>query len=158
MKRKSASRRHQLPAAGERRAFRKRLLSWYRRHGRDLPWRRTTDPYHILVSEVMLQQTQVETVIPYYERFLARFPDVRALADAREEEVLRLWSGLGYYARARNLHRASVRLRDEHDGRFPAAFDAVAALPGIGRSTAGAILALARGERSRLADHAAEVL
>ena len=100
--------------------FAKTLIAWQRRHGRHgLPWQATRDPYRVWLSEVMLQQTQVETVIPYYERFLARFPDVRALADAREEEVLRLWSGLGYYARARNLHRAARNVAGELGGRFP---------------------------------------
>ncbi len=100
----------------------------------------------------MLQQTQVGTVIPYFERFMRRFPDVQTLADASLDEVLRLWSGLGYYARARNLHRAAVRIRDEHGGRFPERFEDIMALPGIGRSTAGAILALSRGERYPILD------
>ena len=129
------------------------LIEWHGRSGRhDLPWQRDRSPYRVWVSEIMLQQTQVSTVIPYYERFMRRFPDIGALADAPLDEVLHLWSGLGYYARARNLHRAAVRIRDEHGGRFPAAFDAVAALPGVGRSTAGAILALARGERFAILD------
>ncbi len=129
------------------------LIKWHGCRGRhDLPWQRDRSPYRVWVSEIMLQQTQVSTVIPYYERFMRRFPNIDALADAPLDEVLHLWSGLGYYARARNLHRAAARLRDEHDGRFPAAFDAVAALPGIGRSTAGAILALARGERFPILD------
>ena len=104
------------------------------------------------VSEIMLQQTQVSTVLPYYERFMQRFPTVRALADAPIDDVLHLWSGLGYYARARNLHRAAVRVRDEFGGEFPRTFDEVASLPGIGRSTAGAILALSRGERFPILD------
>jgi A/G-specific adenine glycosylase len=120
------------------------LLDWHARAGRhDLPWQRQRTPYRVWVSEVMLQQTQVGTVIPYFERFIARFPDVRALADAPVDEVLHLWSGLGYYARARNLQRAAQVIRDEHTGEFPTDFASVAALPGIGRSTAGAILALA---------------
>ncbi|MGC4028939.1 MAG: A/G-specific adenine glycosylase [Steroidobacteraceae bacterium] len=120
------------------------LLQWHRHHGRhDLPWQRERTPYRVWVSEVMLQQTQVATVIGYFERFLARFPDVVALADAPQDEVLHLWSGLGYYARARNLQRAAQQVRDQHAGRFPTDFDSVAALPGVGRSTAGAILALA---------------
>src|SRR5215469_1975781 len=100
----------------------------------------------------MLQQTQVATVIRYYAHFLGRFPDVRTLADASIDEVLHLWSGLGYYARARNLHRAAMSIRDQHAGEFPQSFAAIAALPGIGRSTAGAILALARGERFPILD------
>ena len=126
-----------VPFAGE-------LLAWHARAGRhDLPWQRERTPYRVWVSEVMLQQTQVGTVIPYFERFIARFPDVRALADAPTDEVLHLWSGLGYYARARNLQRAAQQVRDVHNGEFPTDFESVAALPGIGRSTAGAILALA---------------
>ena len=93
-----------------RRALHRALLAWFRRHARDLPWRRTNDPYAIWISEVMLQQTQVKTVLPYYERFLGRFPDVRALAEAKLDDVLRAWAGLGYYSRARNLH-AAARLR-----------------------------------------------
>src|SRR5262245_55819019 len=121
------------------------LIAWHAREGRhDLPWQRNRTPYRVWVSEVMLQQTQVTTVLPYYERFMARFPDARALADAPLDDVLHLWSGLGYYARARNLHRAAVRVRDEFGGVFPTRFDELAELPGIGRSTAGAILALSR--------------
>jgi A/G-specific adenine glycosylase len=129
------------------------LLEWAAHCGRhDLPWQRQRTPYRVWVSEVMLQQTQVATVIPYFERFMARFPDVNALAAAAPDEVLHLWSGLGYYARARNLHSAAQRLRDEHGGEFPRDFAAVAALPGIGRSTAGAILALSRDERFAILD------
>jgi len=129
------------------------LLAWHGREGRhDLPWQRERTPYRVWVSEVMLQQTQVATVIPYYERFMQRFPDVATLAAAALDEVLHLWSGLGYYARARNLHRAALRIRDEHGGEFPTTFAAIAELPGIGRSTAGAILALARGERFPILD------
>ncbi|HKV96139.1 MAG TPA: A/G-specific adenine glycosylase [Gammaproteobacteria bacterium] len=129
------------------------LLRWHCAHGRhDLPWQRSRTPYRVWVSEIMLQQTQVATVKDYYRRFLARFPSVRALADAPLDDVLHLWSGLGYYARARNLHRAARLIRDQHRGRFPLKFDQVAALPGIGRSTASAILALARGERHAILD------
>src|SRR6266699_71561 len=99
-------------------AFRKRLLYWFRRFQRDLPWRRTKDPYRIWLSEIMLQQTRVAAAIPYYERFLQRFPDVRALAAAPQEEVLRLWSGLGYYSRARNLHTAAQQIVAKHRGLF----------------------------------------
>jgi A/G-specific adenine glycosylase len=120
------------------------LLAWHRQHGRhDLPWQRERTPYRVWVSEVMLQQTQVSAVIPYFERFMRSFPDVRALADAPLDAVLHHWSGLGYYARARNLKRAAECVRDAHGGVFPTTFAQVAALPGIGRSTAGAILALA---------------
>lgn len=129
------------------------VLAWYRRHGRhDLPWQRPATPYRVWVSEVMLQQTQVGTVIPYFERFMARFPDVASLAAAAEDEVLALWSGLGYYARARNLHRAARVLVEDHGGEFPATRAEIEALPGIGRSTAGAILSLARGERHAILD------
>jgi A/G-specific adenine glycosylase len=120
------------------------LHDWHARHGRhDLPWQQERSPYRVWVSEVMLQQTQVAAVIPYFQRFMQRFPDVLALADAPPDDVLHHWSGLGYYARARNLQRAARQVRDLHGGAFPRSFEAVAALPGIGRSTAGAILALA---------------
>lgn len=133
--------------------FSDRLLRWYERYGRkDLPWQRLRTPYRVWVSEVMLQQTQVATVIPYFERFMAAFPDVLALADADIDAVLRLWSGLGYYARARNLHRAAAVIRDRYDGVFPTDFAAVQGLPGIGRSTAGAILAQACGQRHAILD------
>ena len=112
----------------------------------------TRDPYAIWVSEVMLQQTQVATVIPYYERFMARFPDVRALAAAPLDDVMARWSGLGYYSRARNLHRAAQVICARHAGTFPSRFDDVLALPGIGRSTAGAIMALAYGARYPILD------
>ena len=129
------------------------LIDWHARHGRhDLPWQRRRTPYRVWVSEIMLQQTQVATVIPYYERFMQRFPDAGTLAAAPLDDVLHLWSGLGYYARARNLHRAAVCIAEEHGGEFPKSFEAVAALPGIGRSTAGAILALSRGERFPILD------
>ncbi|HEV3179757.1 MAG TPA: A/G-specific adenine glycosylase [Steroidobacteraceae bacterium] len=129
------------------------LLDWYDREGRhDLPWQQQRTPYRVWVSEIMLQQTQVATVIAYYERFIQRFPDARALAAASIDEVLHLWSGLGYYARARNLHRAAVRICAEYAGELPTGFADIAALPGIGRSTAGAILALARDERLPILD------
>ncbi len=129
------------------------LLRWHRAHGRkDLPWQREPTPYRVWVSEIMLQQTQVSAVIPYYSRFMTRFPDACTLADASLDEVLHLWSGLGYYARARNLHQAAQLIRDQYGGVFPTDFDGVVALPGIGRSTAGAILALACGERHAILD------
>lgn len=130
-----------------------RLLAWFDTHGRkSLPWQHNPTPYRVWVSEVMLQQTQVATVIPYYERFMERFPTVRPLAEAPEDEVLHLWTGLGYYARARNLLQCAKVLTKRHGGEFPAEIDAVTALPGIGRSTAGAILALSRGERHPILD------
>lgn len=125
-------------------SFSARLLQWFDTHGRkDLPWQQSNDAYRIWVSEIMLQQTQVQTVIPYFERFVGSFPTVTALANASLDDVLHHWSGLGYYARARNLHRAAKMVRDGHAGEFPSSIDDVMALPGIGRSTAGAILALA---------------
>lgn len=134
-------------------AFAPRLIAWQRAHGRhDLPWQRTRDPYRIWLSEVMLQQTQVATVIPYFARFLARFPDVASLAAAPLDDVLALWAGLGYYARARNLHRCAQVVVEQHNGEFPLDFEAMAALPGIGRSTAGAILAQAHGQRHAILD------
>jgi A/G-specific adenine glycosylase len=133
--------------------FSGRLIAWHRRHGRhDLPWQRTRDPYPVWLSEIMLQQTQVGTVIPYYERFLARFPDVAGLARSSPEAVLRLWAGLGYYSRARNLHRAARTIVDEHGGVFPRTRDALEALPGIGRSTAAAIAVIAFGAREAILD------
>jgi A/G-specific adenine glycosylase len=133
--------------------FAGRVLEWFDHHGRkDLPWQREPSPYRVWVSEVMLQQTQVATVIPYFERFTARFPDAISLANAPLDEVLHLWSGLGYYARARNLHRAAGVIRDRFAGRFPREFTRVADLPGIGRSTAGAVLSLALGRRHAILD------
>ncbi len=129
------------------------LLEWHARAGRhDLPWQTDRSAYRVWVSEIMLQQTQVPTVKPYYERFMRRFPDVRALAAADVDEVLHLWSGLGYYARARNLHRAARLICTEHGAELPRSFAALAQLPGIGRSTAGAILALSFNERFPILD------
>lgn len=132
-----------LPDAAWRRAFRRRLRAWYDRHARDLPWRRTPDPYAIWLSEIMLQQTQIATVAPYFARFLQAFPTIADLARADEHDVLRLWEGLGYYRRARQLHRAAQIIMREHDGHFPREMDAVRRLPGIGRYTAGAVLSIA---------------
>ena len=133
--------------------FAERVVRWQLSHGRHgLPWQGTRDAYRIWLSEVMLQQTQVATVVPYYARFLERFPDVGTLAAAPEDDVLALWSGLGYYARARNLHRAAREVVGRFGGRFPADFDALSSLPGIGRSTAGAIAAFASGERRAILD------
>ena len=126
------------------RSFSARLIDWYARHGRhDLPWQVARTPYRVWLSEIMLQQTQVATVIPYFERFITRCPEVRALASAALDEVLHLWSGLGYYSRARNLHRCAQLLMERHGGELPRDLDALIALPGIGRSTAAAILAQA---------------
>ena len=132
--------------------FSDRILAWSARHGRrNLPWQQS-DAYCIWISEIMLQQTQVQTVIPYYQRFMQSFPTIVALADASLDAVLGHWSGLGYYARARNLHGAAVIIRDEHGGVFPDTFEHVVALPGIGRSTAGAILSLAFETRCAILD------
>ena len=122
------------------------LLSWYGAHHRALPWRETTDPYRIWLSEVMLQQTQVATVVPYYERFLSRFPTVSALACATEEEVLKVWENLGYYTRARQLYRAAGIIMEKFGGRIPERHDELVRLPGIGSYTAGAILSIAFGQ------------
>jgi A/G-specific adenine glycosylase len=133
----------QLPPADQRRRLRRRLVAWFARHQRDLPWRYSRDPYRIWVSEIMLQQTQAATVIPYFERFLAAFPTLADLAAADEQQVLRLWEGLGYYRRARNLHQAARQIVALHAGRFPADAVSAAALPGLGRYTVGAVLSQA---------------
>ena len=139
------------PAAHD--GFADRVIRWQRSHGRaDLPWQGTRDPYRIWVSEIMLQQTQVAAVIPYYARFLARFPHVEALADAPAADVMAAWSGLGYYSRARNLHRCAQQVVAQHGARFPREVDALAALPGIGRSTAAAISAFAYSTRAAILD------
>ena len=133
--------------------FSTRLIEWQQMHGRhDLPWQNTRAPYHIWLSEIMLQQTQVNTVIPYYARFLDRFPDIPALAQAPVETVLELWAGLGYYARARNLHRCAQTLVANHCGSFPKSAEEIVQLPGIGRSTAAAIAAFAFGQRAAILD------
>ncbi len=123
--------------------FQEKLLGWFRAHRRELPWRASRDPYRVWVAEVMLQQTRIAAVLPFYERFLSRFPGAESLAEAREEEVLRLWSGLGYYSRARNLHRAGKEIVARHGGIFPREIDAALALPGIGGYTAAAVLSIA---------------
>ena len=134
-------------------AFTDRLLVWYDRHGRkDLPWQRDRSAYGIWISEIMLQQTQVSTVIPYFHRFMERFPDIASLAAATVDEVLHCWTGLGYYARARNLHKTARLVVERHGGRFPCDYETVQALPGIGASTAGAILAFAFGQRRVILD------
>ena len=133
--------------------FASSVIAWFECNGRkDLPWQQQPTPYRVWVSEIMLQQTQVVTVIPYFDRFMARFPDLGKLADASLDDVLHHWSGLGYYARARNLHRAAMLIRDQCDGQFPQHFEQIVDLPGIGRSTAGAILSLAFGERQPILD------
>lgn len=133
--------------------FQQAVLSWFQQYGRhDLPWQQNASPYRVWVSEIMLQQTQVATVIPYFEKFIQRFPDVEALAQANSDEVLQYWAGLGYYARARNLHRSAQLIMQQYAGSFPNNSDQLQALPGIGRSTAGAILALAFGQRAAILD------
>lgn len=126
-----------------RNSFARQLLEWYARHKRDLPWRRTRDPYRIWLSEILLQQTRVQAAIPYYERFLARFPNVFALASASSDDVLKAWEGAGYYARARNLHRTAQIVANERGGKFPRTVAGLLELPGIGRYTAGAIASIA---------------
>ncbi len=133
--------------------FSSSIIAWQKQHGRhDLPWQKTRDPYRVWLSEIMLQQTQVGTVIPYYARFLERFPDIAHLAAADEGAVLQHWSGLGYYSRARNLHRAAKAIAEQHQGQFPCHFEQIIALPGIGRSTAAAISAFAFGKRFAILD------
>ncbi|MHB9119802.1 MAG: A/G-specific adenine glycosylase [Burkholderiales bacterium] len=133
--------------------FSARLIRWQKKHGRhDLPWQQNRDPYALWLSEIMLQQTQVATVIPYYLRFLACFPNIASLAQAAEDEVLSLWSGLGYYSRARNLHLAAQIVVKRHNGVFPSAFEQVLALPGIGPSTAAAVCSLAFGQKHAILD------
>jgi len=133
--------------------FSARLLDWFDAHGRkDLPWQQDASPYRVWLSEIMLQQTQVQTVIPYYERFMQSFPGIDDLANASIDEVLNHWSGLGYYARARNLHRAAQQIRDDFNGEFPGTIETVMSLPGIGRSTAGAILSIAFGQGHPILD------
>jgi A/G-specific adenine glycosylase len=130
-----------------------RILAWYEQHGRhNLPWQVRGDPYPVWISEIMLQQTQVATVIPYYDRFISQFPDLQDLADAELDLVLHLWSGLGYYARARNLHKTAKIITDQHNGNFPEDIDELVQLPGIGLSTAGAILSQSLGQRHPILD------
>ena len=136
----------------ELRQFRESLLSWFRAYQRDLPWRKNRHPYRIWVSEIMLQQTRVAAVIPYYEKFLARFPDLRSLATAPQEEVLRLWSGLGYYSRARNLQKAAQQIVARHSGKFPRQREELLALAGIGEYTASAILSIAFDDKHAVLD------
>ena len=132
--------------------FRQRVLDWFDQHGRkDLPWQRDISPYRVWVSEIMLQQTQVKTVIPYFERFMAAFPTCRPSRRRPEDEVLHLWTGLGYYARARNLHKRSKCAREDQ-GRVPRYVDGLCELPGVGRSTAGAIVSIAFGQRAVILD------
>ena len=128
-------------------SIRRKLLKWFDEQQRDLPWRNNKTPYRIWISEIMLQQTQVATVIAYYQRFIKQFPNVKKLAAANESEVLKLWEGLGYYRRARQLHAAAKVIVDEHGGKFPTEFEKVLALPGIGRYTAGAILSIALDQK-----------
>ena len=133
--------------------FADRVLKWAKKHGRKkLPWQQQRTAYRVWISEIMLQQTQVDTVIPYFEKFMQRFADIEQLANAQQDEVLHHWSGLGYYARARNLHKAAQIIRDQHAGEFPQEIDDVQALPGIGRSTAGAILSLSFNQKHAILD------
>ncbi|MBK6486523.1 MAG: A/G-specific adenine glycosylase [Gemmatimonadetes bacterium] len=141
-----------LPEPDVARDFSRRLRRWFRQHGRDLPWRRTRDPYHVLVSELMLQQTQVSRVIDYYHRFLARFPSLTRLAESPEGHVLEAWSGLGYYARARNLHALARTVTRDGGSALPADPVALRALPGVGAYTAGAVASFAFESRAELVD------
>ena len=135
------------------RLFSRRVLEWYSRNGRhDLPWQQEISCYRVWVSEIMLQQTRVNTVIPFFNTFMQHFPDIASLARANINEVLHLWTGLGYYARARNLHAAARIIMEQYAGRFPETLEAAVALPGIGRSTAGAILSIARQQRHPILD------
>ena len=138
--------------ATQRRSVRQRLLRWYQTHRRDLPWRRRPTPYRVWIAETMLQQTQVATVIPYYRRFLKRFPSIRSLAEAENDHVLKLWEGLGYYSRGLNLIRAARTIRSDYGGRFPRTYEGLVSLPGIGRYTAGAILSIAMRRDAPLVD------
>src|SRR5215475_4724485 len=133
-------------------SFRKSLLAWFRQFRRDLPWRKSKDPYRIWLSEIMLQQTRVVAVVPYFERFLERFPTIRLLAEAPEDDVLRLWSGLGYYTRARNLQAAARQIVTKHDGQFPSHLSEALELPGIGSYTSAAILSIAYGKELAVVD------
>lgn len=134
-------------------SFAERVLAWFDKHGRKhLPWQQDVTPYKVWISEIMLQQTQVTTVIPYFERFMTSFPTVEALAKAEQDDVLHHWTGLGYYARARNLHKAAKQIVEIHNGVFPTNIDDAIALPGIGRSTAGAVLSLSMGQRHPILD------
>lgn len=139
-------------AAAARATFRRRLLRWFARHGRDLPWRRTRDPYEILVSEIMLQQTQVDRVKTYYGKFLHRYPTVETLARARPLQVREVWEGLGYYARARHLHQTSRVVVKKHRGVFPQTAALLHTLPGVGRYTAGAVASFAFNQRTPIVD------
>ena len=123
-----------------------KLLAWYQENKRDLPWRHTKDPYRIWVSEIMLQQTRVETVKPYYASFLSKYPDVKALAGANEDDLTRIWEGLGYYSRVRNMHKAAMEVKTSHGGLFPVSYEVLLTLPGIGSYTAGAVASIAGGE------------
>lgn len=139
-------------SASKKRSFRRNLLAWYDREARDLPWRQDHDPYRVWISEIMLQQTRVAAVIDHYQTFLKKFPDVRKLAAAREASVLAVWSGLGYYRRARMMHRAAKDIVTKHDGKFPETSAGLRELPGIGRYTAAAIASIAFGEATAVVD------
>ncbi len=141
-----------LPTTADAAQFRRRLAAWFRRHSRDLPWRRTRDPYHVLVSELMLQQTQVSRVVDYYARFLERFPSLESLAEAPPRHVRESWEGLGYYARARNLHALAQQVVAERDGVIPPGVEELRALPGVGAYTAGAVSSFAYERRAALVD------
>lgn len=136
----------------KQRLFQEGLLNWFEKHARDLPWRKTRDPYRILLSELMLQQTQVDRVIDFYEKFLSRFPDFQSVANAEEAEILKYWEGLGYYNRARNLQKTAKEVQEEYEGKFPTKKEDVLALPGIGEYTAGAVMTFALNLREPIVD------
>ena len=150
--RKSLDEESSFFTASQRQTLRRRLLAWYAEHKRDLPWRRSRDPYRVWLSEIMLQQTQVATVKDYFDRFTRTFPNVESLAVADESEVFRLWEGLGYYRRARQLHAAAKKVVAEFGGTFPNEAEELQQLPGIGRYTAGAIASIAFGRRQIRSD------
>lgn len=133
-------------------SFSAEIIRWYQENKRDLPWRRSRDPYVIWLSEVILQQTRVDQGLPYFHRFLERFPDIRSFAEASEDDILRLWQGLGYYSRARNMHRAARQVMEEHEGRFPVDYDSLIRLKGVGEYTAAAIASFAGGEARAVVD------
>ena len=136
----------------DKRYFSEKLVKWYKDNHRSLPWRATRDPYRIWLSEIILQQTRVAQGLPYYERFVEKYPTVNHLAQAPEQDVLRLWQGLGYYTRARNLHRCAIKVANEHNGKFPESFAELIKLPGIGEYTAAAIASIAHQEPVAVVD------
>lgn len=130
----------------------KNLLTWFKKEQRDLPWRKNYEPYQVWISEIMLQQTQVKTVLPYFDRWMKTLPTIQSVAEAKEDQILKLWEGLGYYSRARNLQKAAKQIMEKHGGKFPKNYDDILALPGVGRYTAGAISSIAFNQNDTLVD------